>query len=166
MQAPAFAAEQPAGDRFAGERVAEREHVGRLFYDQAPVDQSAQRVEKAVLAKSGHRSEKVERDPFAQDRRGIYGSALLRLETVEMPEDRLGQCLGKRIVGELSDRDVPGGHEELFQEERVSPCTAVESSSGGVVDLGRSDGRDERGDVAHPEATDIHVLDVLVPFHG
>ena len=52
MQAPALAAEQPSGDGLAGERMAEREHVGRLLDDETAVDERAQRVEQTVLARA------------------------------------------------------------------------------------------------------------------
>ena len=143
--------------------MAEREHVGLVLDHDPLVDERAQRVDQLVLGDVADRREDVERHPPSEHGRRLHDAALDRLQPVELAGDDLRHAPRQRLVGEVLQAALPGGADELFEEEGVAAAAEVEPLGGALRRPLAVDGLDERGDVVHRQLLQPDVVEALAP---
>ena len=120
VQPPALAAEQPAGDRLSGQRMAEPEHVGLDLPDQPARHQHAHGLDQVVLADARHDGKQIERDSATEHGGGVDNASLGVFEAVKVAKDRLAHARRQRPVTQAVDVDTRRRADQLLEEERVA----------------------------------------------
>ncbi len=164
VQAAALAPEEVGLDGLAGERVAEREHVGLGLEEQVALDEGAEDADQGGLAEARDGGEQVEAHAAAEHGGHLEGAALLGAEAVELAAHQLAQAPRDGLAEQLLRVALAGGGEQLLEEEGVAPGAAVDLVGHPERRLAPVDGVQELGDLGDRQAVEVDVGHGVAPF--